>query len=67
MANEKTNAATGLVLYVANYRYVHKTGAIRNGSFVIEAQDITEAQKAAPVKLAALGHKSYRLVSIKEW
>lgn len=62
--NEKTkstNVATGLVLYRVNYQYVAKNGALRQGSIVVEAKDITEAQRAAPDKIRAITGDTFRI------
>lgn len=68
--NEKTkttNAATGNVCYRANYQYAAKNGQLRTGSIIIEAPNITEAQKIATDRLGTFGLSHARLTGVKEY
>jgi len=63
----KTNAATGLVLYRVNYQFVAKGGLLRQGSLVVEAKDITEAQRIAPERVQAICGNSFRISKVLEF
>lgn len=70
--NEKTktvstNVATKLTMYRVNYSYVAKSGALRQGSVVVEANDITEAQREAPLTIAKLGVNTFRITRCVEF
>lgn len=70
MANEKTtstNVPTGLILWKCTYNFVAPNGTLRNGALIVEAKDITTAQKVANEKLETLGCAHSRLGTVKQY
>jgi len=65
--NDKTKNATNGTLYRVNYQYAAKNGQLRAGSIIIEAKDVTEAQKIATERLPTFGLSHHRITSAKEY
>lgn len=64
--NEKTNVATGSILYRVNYNFV-RDAALKNGVLVVEAADSKTAQDSAEKRIKALGHSNYRITNCKPY
>lgn len=65
--NDKTkNDATGS-LWVTNYKYVHKNGALRTASICKTAKTATEAEALAQEELNKTLAGRYKITNTKAW
>lgn len=65
--NDKTKNDSAGSLFVTSYKYVHKTGALRNASICKTAKTAHEAEEAAEAELKATYPGRYKIINTKPW